>query len=147
MCVFSSLERKIFKVKRSTIIDRAKSRDFPTSIILFHARWLRLFSNVWKSSWLNQTNDLICTWFKERMDLLSISATKYLYFIGGIMTTELFRRLWKQWIIFYDPDRRREVRDVILFPDKAVACKDFFENFEKCPKIQCSFSHEITGLR
>ena len=37
---------------------------------------------------------------------------------------------------------------VLFFPDKAIACRDFFETVEGCPrKLSCSFSHETTNLR
>ena len=39
------------------------------------------------------------------------------------------------------------IRQVIFFPDKRIACKDFFDSVEGCSRIRCDFSHTTTGFR
>ncbi|XP_046644496.1 mitochondrial cardiolipin hydrolase-like [Daphnia pulicaria] len=39
------------------------------------------------------------------------------------------------------------IRQVIFFPDKQIACKDFFDSVEGCSRIRCDFSHTTTGFR
>ncbi len=39
------------------------------------------------------------------------------------------------------------IRQVIFFPDKQIACKDFFDSVEGCSRICCDFSHTTTGFR
>ena len=39
------------------------------------------------------------------------------------------------------------IRQVIFFPDKHIACKDFFDSVEGCSRIRCDFGHTTTGFR
>ena len=39
------------------------------------------------------------------------------------------------------------MNDVLFFPENVVACKDHFESVQGCLREQCSFTHQMTGLR
>lgn len=67
-----------------------------------------------------------------------------IYLAGGFLASEAIRRL----IAYWQKKRIERARcEVIFFPDKEIACKDFFDTIEGCRNNPCSFGHEITGFR
>ena len=89
------------------------------------------------------------TWLFMKMNefLLLLSSERLICFISGVLAAGIIRRLWKLWKAYQGREENRNVRQVIFFPDKEVACKDYFESIEGCSNVQCSFSHQVTGLR
>lgn len=62
----------------------------------------------------------------------------------GVAIAELTRQA------FYYLQRKNlkpKIRQVIIFPDKSIACNDFFDKVEGCSRNRCEFSHETTGFR
>ena len=55
----------------------------------------------------------------------------------------------RQSFNFFQNKRSKQkiIREVICFPDKKIACKDFFDTVEGCSRKRCEYSHEQTGFR
>jgi hypothetical protein len=41
---------------------------------------------------------------------------------------------------FKRKNSNKVIRQVIFFPDKQIACKDFFDSVEGCSRIRCDFA-------
>ena len=39
------------------------------------------------------------------------------------------------------------MNEVLFFPEKVAACKDYFESAQGCLKEKCGFAHQMTGAR
>lgn len=63
----------------------------------------------------------------------------------GVVIAECAR----QGFNFFQSQRSKQktIREVMFFPDKKIACKDFFDTIEGCSRTRCDYSHETTGFR
>jgi len=45
-----------------------------------------------------------------------------------------------------ESENRKEIEEVLFFPDKEVACKDYFIGEDGCSNMKCKFSHDHSSL-
>lgn len=42
---------------------------------------------------------------------------------------------------------KKKIRKVIFFPEKIIACNDYFDKVEGCVRTRCEYSHKVTNFR
>jgi hypothetical protein len=81
-----------------------------------------------------------------KMNLVEISS--FIPKIGLVVVGIVLAECTRQGLVYLQrKNSKKVIRQVIFFPDKQIACKDFFDSVEGCSRIRCDFSHKSTGFR
>ena len=108
----------------------------------FYFFWLVLWFQIWRPR--SKTNATATLFRNQAFARFSAMCWKmdFLLFLSGVITTAIALRIYAKM-----KERQKYASEIIIFPDKSIACKDFFESIQGCCNNQCTFSHEVTGLR
>ena len=70
------------------------------------------------------------------------------YAIAFCIGSEIAYKLYKRWKCknCANTNNANKITKVLFFPDKLVACHDFFISGDGCFKNHCNFSHSATSL-
>lgn len=75
---------------------------------------------------------------------LDTQIPKFVFVAVGITIAEIIRQISN----YLNKKRsKKKIHQVIFFPDKSIACNDFFDTIQGCSRTRCEFSHETTGFR
>ncbi|XP_057377468.1 uncharacterized protein LOC130699181 [Daphnia carinata] len=87
---------------------------------------------------------------KEKISLVlmtSLDITNYLPKLGLVAAVIGLVECTRHVISYLQRKRTKQViRKVMFFPDKKIACKDFFDEIQGCSRVSCDFSHTKTGF-